>query len=321
MDLESLDVKDRRLLLALDMGARRKESDIAKEIGLSKQVTNYRIKRLEKNGLINSYYAVVDHTKLGLKQYRVMIKLENADSEKEKEILGYLMGISSWVVTIIWPWNFSFGLFVKDEYELMRIWKKFVEEYGFYVADKWFSLVTTTTKFERSFIFPKKKNRKNFFALGTDPAPAAVDETDRAILKELSIDARQSSLEISKKVGQSERVVRYRIKRMEDEKIILGYRPFTDTVLLGMKFYKILISLKDAKSEDRKRIRAHLAQDPNIAFFTEFAGGYEMEYEGYFRDTQELYAFISSLRDFAPGMIKEIIPMEYVKEHKMTYYS
>ncbi len=321
MDLESLDVKDRRLLLALDMGARRKESEIAKEIGLSKQVTNYRIKRLEKNGIINSYYAVVDHTRLGLKQYRIMIKLENTDSEKEKEILEYLKGITSWVVTIIWPWNFSFAVFVKDEYELMRIWKKFIEQYGFYVADKWFSLVTTTTKYERSFIFPKKKNRKNFFALGTNPAQVSVDETDRKILKQLSIDARQSSLEIANKVGQSERVVRYRIKRMEDEKIILGYRPFTDTVLLGMNFYKILISLKDAKSEDRKRIRAHISQDPNIAFFTEFAGGYEMEYEAYFRDTQELYRFVCALRDFAPGMIKEIIPMEYVKEHKMSYYT
>lgn len=320
MRLDSLDVKDRRLLLALDTGARKKESEIAKEIGLSKQVTNYRIKRLERQGIIGSYYAVIDHTRLGLKQFRVMIRLENADSEKEREIIEYLKGISSWIVTIIWPWNMSLGLYVRDEYELMRIWKEFSERYGYYVSDKWFSLITQTWKLERSFIFPKKKDRSKRFTLGTDPAPVATDETDRAIMEQLTLDARQSSLEIAKKIGQTERIVRYRIKRLEDEKVILGYRPFIDTTSLGLSFYKILIRLKDAKSEDRKRIREFVLQDPNIAFFTEAAGGHELEFEGYFTGSQELYGFIGRLRDFAPSFIKELVPIEYIREHKMSYY-
>ena len=54
-----LDVKDRRILLALDMSARKPDSSIAKIVGLSKQLTNYRIKRLEKKGIIKSLYIFI----------------------------------------------------------------------------------------------------------------------------------------------------------------------------------------------------------------------------------------------------------------------
>ena len=75
--VKMLYLKDRKLLLALDMDARAPDSSIAKIVGLSKQLTNYRIKRLEKHEIVLSYYPVIDHTKLGLQLYRIALKLEH----------------------------------------------------------------------------------------------------------------------------------------------------------------------------------------------------------------------------------------------------
>src|SRR3989338_458487 len=117
MDINDLDVKDKRILLALDMDARKPDSSIAKIVGLSKQLANYRIKRLEKQNIIQSYYAVIDHTKLGLQLYRIALKLENITKEKEQEILNYLKEHASWIVTVLGPWDIWMALYTKDEYQ------------------------------------------------------------------------------------------------------------------------------------------------------------------------------------------------------------
>lgn len=320
MDLESLDVKDRRLLLALDMGARKTDSAIANEIGLSKQVTNYRIKRLESRNIITSYYAVVDHTKIGLKFYRLGLKLENVDNAKEEEILDYLKSRASWMATVFGPWDIFLGIYTTDEYDLMDFWKKFSDKYGYYISNKRISLMTKSWKFEKSFLFPKKKNRKNAFVLGHKSSPVNIDKIDHAILQQLTINARQSAFDLAKKVKQTERIVQYRIKKLEENQVILGYRALINTAMLGLKFYKIFLQLKNAKSEDRQQIRRFVVQHPNIGYITEAAGDYDLEFEGHFTDSRALFEFISELRDSAPTIIKEVIYLEYVKEHKITYY-
>ena len=50
-----------------------------------------------------------------------------------------------------------------------------------------------------------------------------LDLKDRKILYHLDLNCRQSNAQIGKKVGLSKQVVDYRIRRMEDERIIIGY--------------------------------------------------------------------------------------------------
>ncbi len=320
MDLNSLDIKDKRILLALDMDARRPESAIAKIVGLSKQLTNYRIKRLEKQGIIISYYPVIDHTKLGLQLYRIALKLENATKEKEQEILDYLKTYSSWIVSVLGEWDIWMALYAKNEYQFMDFWNQFYEKYGYYVEDKWISLMINFLNFERSFMYPNKKNRMKRFILGEKPNKIILDETDTKILHELTKNARQTSLELAGKINQTERVVRYRIKKLEDLNIILGYRPFINTALLGMKYYKLFIKLKDAKIQDIKKIKSYMIQNPNVVYNTAALGGYDFEIEVHFQNSNELMEFITLLRENFPTHIKNITHMEYIKEYKVTYF-
>ena len=161
--IEKLDIKDRKILLALDMDARKPDSSIAKIVGLSKQLTNYRIKRLEKLKVIESYYPVIDHTKLGLQLYRIALKLENATKEKEQEIITYLKDQASWMVLVLGNYDLWMALYAKNELDFMNFWNKFYEKYGYYVGSRWISVRTKFLNFDRSFFYPKKKNRKKIF--------------------------------------------------------------------------------------------------------------------------------------------------------------
>ena len=61
-----LDRLDRRLLALLQGNGRMANAEIAPEAGLSESSSHRRIKRLERNGVIQGYAAVVDGRALGL---------------------------------------------------------------------------------------------------------------------------------------------------------------------------------------------------------------------------------------------------------------
>ena len=69
-----LDRRDRQIMYALDENARQSNASIAKKLKLGKNVANYRINRLLKNGVMRGFYTVIDAHKLGYIALRVYVK-------------------------------------------------------------------------------------------------------------------------------------------------------------------------------------------------------------------------------------------------------
>lgn len=61
-----------------------------------------------------------------------------------------------------------------------------------------------------------------------------LDEIDRKIITELQDDARTSYAELGRRVGLTTPAVIERIKKLEDARIILGYRAEIDTAKVGL---------------------------------------------------------------------------------------
>ncbi|MFA5856785.1 MAG: Lrp/AsnC family transcriptional regulator [Candidatus Pacearchaeota archaeon] len=321
MNSNELDVKDRKILITLDSSARRPISFIAKQAGLSKQLTIYRIKKLEKRGIIKGYYPIIDHTKLGFKLYRVGIKLENMTKLKEKEILEYIKKRANWIVTVFGIWDLWFTLYVKNDKEFVEFWNEFYDKYGFYLDKKEVTLLTRLSIFEHSFIYSDNCKR-NFIEVPLGPINIiSLDDIDKKILFELTNNARQTSLEISNKLKVSERIVRYRIKKLEENKIILKYRVFLDMSSLGYNNYKIFIQLKNINEKDLEKINCYVHNHKNVMFISEALGGFDLDFEIQVKGSLELLRFIDELKIKFHYVIKRIESMEYILEHKLTYYT
>jgi len=71
------------------------------------------------------------------------------------------------------------------------------------------------------------------------------DERDIKILKIMSNNARVSVLEISKKLNMPAKTIAYRIKQLEKNDIIVGYKPLLNLEKIGYKYYKINIVLSE----------------------------------------------------------------------------
>jgi len=57
----------------------------------SKGVISYRVKQLEKRGVIKGYYAVIDTAKLGYYNFRVYIKLKELGKKEKEQLIEYLV--------------------------------------------------------------------------------------------------------------------------------------------------------------------------------------------------------------------------------------
>jgi Lrp/AsnC family leucine-responsive transcriptional regulator len=81
-----------------------------------------------------------------------------------------------------------------------------------------------------------------------------LDFKDRKILYELDLNCRQSNAQIGKKVGLSKEVVKYRIKRMQDEEIIFVFWTEINTFKLGYHCFRIYINFFDVSSDIKNEI-------------------------------------------------------------------
>ncbi len=91
-----------------------------------------------------------------------------------------------------------------------------------------------------------------------------IDIKDRKILAELDWNARIPNSEISRKTGLSKKGIEYRIKRMEKEKIILGYYPVINFEKLGYRINRMMFGLQFMGEETKKKIEEFINHNEDI---------------------------------------------------------
>jgi DNA-binding Lrp family transcriptional regulator len=93
MDRETLDDIDHRIIALLAADGRCSASEIGRQIGLSPAATKRRIDRLERDGVIGGYRAVIDHARLG-SHIEAFIELRFAGSTQVDDIEATVSGIA-----------------------------------------------------------------------------------------------------------------------------------------------------------------------------------------------------------------------------------
>ncbi len=85
---EQIDELDKKILNILYEDGRASFADIGRKLGVSENTVRFRFNRLLKNGVIRKVSALVDHTKLGLKNSAaLMIKIEPSELDRVLEEL------------------------------------------------------------------------------------------------------------------------------------------------------------------------------------------------------------------------------------------
>ncbi len=103
-----------------------------------------------------------------------------------------------------------------------------------------------------------------------------LDDIDRRILDALTTDARIPLTQLSNKVGLSKTPVAARVKRLEAEGLITGYRAILSPVQLGLSHVAFVeVKLSDTREKALLAFNAAVKKVPQIAECHMIAGGYD----------------------------------------------
>jgi DNA-binding Lrp family transcriptional regulator len=300
-----LNVKDKKILSELDLNARATFQEIAKTARLSKESVIYRVKLLEKKGIIQRYTTLVNFTALGYTGYVVYSRFQNVNEELKKEIISYLENIPEiyWIALVGGKFDIAFGIMAKNVFQFNKIYYAILSKYGSYLADNAIAIRTELRQHKRDYLSEKKPKALNAPFFGKEPEILELDLLDSNILTIMSNNARISLVELAAMLEKPASTVSLRIRQMGKSGIIQGYSAYIRPQKYGMQSYRLLINLQNMNEKSRSQLFSYINTNPKMLLAIETVGEWGFEITLEVESHEELQKEISMLR----GSMKDII--------------
>ncbi|MBM3234097.1 Lrp/AsnC family transcriptional regulator [Candidatus Pacearchaeota archaeon] len=316
-----LDLKDRKILYELDKDCRQPCSKIGKKVGLSTEVVNYRIKRLEEENIITQYQVALDLSKLGIIQFKILLSFQHMNSKKLNKIIEKLKknNLVKWIVSCKGKWDLMIALEAEDTREIDKLKDEILPEFEGYLNKKAISICTSAEVYNRDYLIAKY-NSDRIKILVSQSKKEKLDATDMKILKQLTENARMPIVDIAPSIGTSARVINYRIKQLIKKGIITGFRIAINYEKLGIRFYKIFIYLDNSKQERVNKLIRYFESNKNIIHYLKVLGNWDFEPEFEVYSEEEFNKLLEEMKDEFSDIIKNIKIITINKEHKFVYF-
>lgn len=128
-----------------------------------------------------------------------------------------------------------------------------------------------------------------------------IDTIDRALIRELQSDARQSNVALAKKVGLTEGAVRRRVDQLLQSGTI-RIAAVADPSALGLQRHAIIgLRVENSRVEE---LSSALAKMRELSYVYETAGTYDLIVVGFFASDEQLRLFLTRKIARLPGIIR-----------------
>jgi len=314
-----IDQKDKRILYQLDLNSKTSLRKIGTTVKLPKSVVQYRINRLVKEDVIKNFYTSIDFYKLGYINLCIHITYQYYTPEIEKNIINHFKeNKESWfIANVQGKYDLLIMFTVKNLNQFFLFWKKTLRIYRYNIENAAISFIPRTYVFPKQYLLKNCINGQVKNAIVDGSAEVNIDKKDLKILCEISLDSRKSLTEIARKYSVSSAMVANRIKKLEKEKIITGYKINIDYSKLGYQLFNVQYVLKNFREIDR--IIAYIKENPHIISISEVIGNWDLSCNYHIKNYQELHKIINQILRKFPDDFKKRITVTYPKIYKSNY--
>ena len=313
-----IDLYDRKLLYELDKNSKISLRELSSKLKKSKQFVLYRMKQLEISNIITGYNAIVDMSKLGYFSFRIYFKFQQATIEDGEKFVFFVKTNfpQVWTITSMHgKWDFALFLGVKNISEFHSIWDGIMLEFKPTIKTYNVAVYAPVYNFNRKFFIENPKDAvERVYGAGQKED---VDELDWKIIKTYSNNVRQSSLEIARKLKVSSDTVRARIKRVEQKKIITGYKIGLNLEPLGFVSYRVDLQLISTKRN--KELFEFCKRHKNIYQINKSIGGADFEIEVIVKDLNHLLSLIDEIKNHFKDVINDVDYFGFSTFHILQY--
>ncbi|PIZ51978.1 hypothetical protein COY27_01845 [Candidatus Woesearchaeota archaeon CG_4_10_14_0_2_um_filter_33_13] len=322
--LNILSIKDRKILMELFNNARTPFSIIGKRTGLSKEVVNYRIKRMLDNKILIRFNTVLDVNRLNWEIYLVNIKLRNINNQIEEEIIKAMVSHANiaQVLKCIGNHDLILKIFVRNYIEANSVMKELEQQFKSHIDSYTLNFVEMEQPIPLPFFYAPLKIKEQEINLQKSSDPISVSEIDLHILKLLSHHARMPTTDMAKTIGISRELVSHHLKKLEKNKVIIKYRPsaWSGSKSIGYSWYFVMLKLNQNNQSVQKRLQYYILNNPNMTYYYKTIGQQDLQFEIRLKTSDELNSILMEIRAILKDELRSHQLSIILKEFKYTYF-
>lgn len=146
-----LDMKDGKILQALEQNGRAMIKEISKKTGIPPDSVNYRIKKMVKSKVIKNFAPICDTYKLGYPLYVwVHFTLQNFDKVDEENFKNYLSGLKNtvYIAKVTGRYHYILNFAAKSIEGLDNILRGILSRFPNLIKDYHTSLMVSEVKYD-----------------------------------------------------------------------------------------------------------------------------------------------------------------------------
>jgi Lrp/AsnC family leucine-responsive transcriptional regulator len=315
-----IDKKDLEILYQLDINSRQSLKSIGSKVYLKKNVVQYRIEKLIKNGVIKNFYTSINFHKLGYINIGIDINYQYYTPKIEEEIIQYFkLSDYSWFISNVQGYYDLLVLFsVKNMTQFFNFWRKTLIKYRYYFQDANILFFTRTRYFPASYLLDKfnylDREKHEIVDGGIQ---TEIDDIDYNILRQIALDSRKLLSDIGKELNISSTTVVKRLKKLKNSGIINSYRVNIDYSKLGLQLFNVRYSLKNF--ENLNEIIDYVKRNPNLISVSEIIGRWDLSLNYYIKNYNYLHEIICDILEKYPNSFKNRLTFCYPEIYKYNY--
>ncbi len=149
-EIYELDDTDKKILKELSKNAKINIVDLAEKTKLSRDIINYRLKKLTKEKIIVQYRCYLNLQNIGLNHYKIIFRTKNLDEQSEKEIKAYVTQHkkATQFLKLIGSWDLEIEFETENEDELYKILTDVRKRFSNVIKDFDILRITETYKYD-----------------------------------------------------------------------------------------------------------------------------------------------------------------------------
>ena len=306
---------ERKLLVALDKNSRTQTSELAKQVGTSRQVVDYHIEQLQQKDILLGCTALIDPFQFVENIWHTYIKLQSLTPQAEKDLLHYLEKNKNvwWIARCQGEWDLIFSTSGSRVIELDNLLDKFRTKFSLYIAAEQTTTMIQAQRFPRGYLTNTKTNKQSYMQQ-TQRQP--IDEKDKAILEVLEKNARLPATQIAQETKLTARQVIYRIKELIKKGVIRSFNTHINLEKLNYDYYKVCIYANKHTAQLAHKLVSWCEQNPHALYFVKKIAPWTFEIEFETPSYKELNLALSDLRNTFGEEIRKTETTIITKEYK-----
>lgn len=326
----ALDDTDRAIINLLSLNSRLPFSVLARLIGRTTEVVNYRYLKLREGGLITDTFTIINPQLLGIKRYIVYLQFHALSQEKMRSIITKFLANPhiNWIIESGGKWELLLMIETIHEHLLDKILDTIMFPIRNYVND--YMLASVRNFVHRGPRYVRSTHGRDFTKEittfpyyqelhGKKETLSSIDQKDIRLLKLLHDDSRIHLTDLGNALNLSPDAVNYRIQRLIRGDIIKGFIIRLNYHLLQFQYTSVMIKLRNISPKRKLEFLHHVYENERFYSMLEQIGAWDISFLMYFVSAKDLRDFLIAIKENYSDVIHSYETAIHFDQYYYTY--